>query len=130
MRLPGECWLCFAVLWMGLLHGVVLAQSAAVDVPLTPWLMRVHQASRQSVYTGTFVVSAGANMASARIWHVCDGAQQLERVEPLSGTTRTIFAEIGPSHHVFPPIQSRHCRSARVVGFVSWIAQVQRFGDR
>ncbi len=91
MRLPGQCWLCFAVLWMGLLHGVVLAQSAAVDVPLTPWLMRVHQASRQSVYTGTFVVSAGANMASARIWHVCDGAQQLERVEPLSGTTRTIF---------------------------------------
>jgi sigma-E factor negative regulatory protein RseB len=53
--------------------------------------MRVHQAARQSVYTGTFVVSVGGNMASARIWHVCDGNQQLERVEPLSGTPRAIF---------------------------------------
>lgn len=79
------------VLWLCLLHGAVLAQPAAIDVPLTPWLMRVHQASRQSVYTGTFVVSAGANMASARIWHVCEGNQQLERVEPLSGTARAIF---------------------------------------
>lgn len=91
MRLSGQRCLLFVVLWLSFLHGAVVAQSAAVDVPLTPWLMRVHQASRQSVYTGTFVVSAGANMASARIWHVCDGTQQLERVEPLSGTTRTIF---------------------------------------
>jgi sigma-E factor negative regulatory protein RseB len=51
----------------------------------------VHQAARQSVYTGTFVVSSGNNMASARIWHVCDGIQQLERVESLSGTPRAIF---------------------------------------
>ncbi|MFZ2305715.1 MAG: MucB/RseB C-terminal domain-containing protein [Rhodoferax sp.] len=61
------------------------------DSPLNVWLMRVHQAARQSVYTGTFVVSSGGNMASARIWHVCDGAQQLERVETLSGTPRAIF---------------------------------------
>ncbi len=61
------------------------------DSSLNAWLMRVHQAARQSVYTGTFVVSSGGNMASARIWHVCDGAQQLERVETLSGTPRAIF---------------------------------------
>lgn len=67
------------------------AQAAGPDIPLNAWLMRVHQAARQSVYTGTFVVSAGGNMASARIWHVCDGAQQLERVESLSGTPRAIF---------------------------------------
>jgi sigma-E factor negative regulatory protein RseB len=66
-------------------------QPAIAEVPLNAWLMRVHQAARQSVYTGTFVVSAGGNMASARIWHVCDGAQQLERVETLSGTPRAIF---------------------------------------
>ncbi len=58
---------------------------------MTTWLMRVHQAARQSVYTGTFVVSSSAGMASARIWHVCDGAQQLERVESLSGTPRAVF---------------------------------------
>lgn len=69
----------------------VRAQPVGADTSLNAWLIRVHQAARQSVYTGTFVVSAGGNMASARIWHVCDGTQQLERVESLSGTPRAIF---------------------------------------
>jgi len=71
--------------------GEVSQPIGSTETPLNAWLMRVHQAARQSVYTGTFVVSAGGNMASARIWHVCDGAQQLERVETLSGTPRAIF---------------------------------------
>jgi sigma-E factor negative regulatory protein RseB len=66
-------------------------QPVAAEVSLNTWLMRVHQAARQSVYTGTFVVSAGGNMVSARIWHVCDGVHQIERVEPLSGIPRAIF---------------------------------------
>lgn len=75
-----------------LVQGPVLAQTAAsTDATLNAWLMRVHQAARQSVYTGTFVVSSSAGMASARIWHVCDGSQQMERVESLSGTPRAIF---------------------------------------
>jgi sigma-E factor negative regulatory protein RseB len=53
--------------------------------------MRMHEASRQRAYTGTFVVSAGAQTASARIWHICDGNQQMERVEPLSGPPRSTF---------------------------------------
>ncbi len=69
----------------------VMAQSAAVDAPINVWLMRLHEASRQRTYTGTFVVSAGGNMASARIWHICDGTQQMERVESLSGTPRSTF---------------------------------------
>lgn len=68
-----------------------VSPAGGVETPLNTWLMRVHQAARQSVYTGTFVVSAGGNLASARIWHVCDGAQQLERVETLSGVPRAIF---------------------------------------
>jgi len=69
----------------------VQAQSTNTDSALNAWLIRVHQAARQSVYTGTFVVSSGSSMVSARIWHVCDGAQQLERVETLSGVPRAIF---------------------------------------
>jgi sigma-E factor negative regulatory protein RseB len=69
----------------------VLAQSVATESSLNAWLLRVHQAARQSVYTGTFVVSSSGGMASARIWHVCDGTEQLERVESLSGTPRAIF---------------------------------------
>ena len=79
---------------LALLLAVVCGQSLAQaggDPALNAWLSRVHQAARQSVYTGTFVVSSGSNMASARIWHVCDGSQQLERVETLSGIPRAIF---------------------------------------
>ena len=79
------------VLLLAVVCGQALAQPAGGDPALGAWLNRVHQAARQSVYTGTFVVSSGSNMASARIWHVCDGSQQLERVETLSGIPRAIF---------------------------------------
>ncbi|HKO90875.1 MAG TPA: MucB/RseB C-terminal domain-containing protein [Polyangiaceae bacterium] len=56
------------------------------------WLQRMHAASRQRSYSGTFVVSAeGGNLSSARIWHVCEGDLQLERVEVLSGPPRSTF---------------------------------------
>jgi sigma-E factor negative regulatory protein RseB len=55
------------------------------------WLVRIHDASRRRAYTGTFVVSVGSDMASARIWHVCDGEQQMERVESLTGAPRSTF---------------------------------------
>lgn len=58
---------------------------------LSDWLMRLHEASRQRTYIGTFVVSSGEQLATARIWHVCDGKQQMERVETLSGTPRSTF---------------------------------------
>ena len=79
----------------------VAAQVPAVSVPLAAspaevrslndWLMRMHQASVNRSYVGTFVVSAGGNMSSAKIWHVCEGAQQVERVETLTGAPRSIF---------------------------------------
>jgi sigma-E factor negative regulatory protein RseB len=53
------------------------------------WLMRMHEASRQRAYIGTLVVSAGASMSASRIWHVCDGEQQMERVDTLTGAPRT-----------------------------------------
>lgn len=53
--------------------------------------MRVHEASRVSAYVGTFVVSASGTLSSARIWHVCDGEQQVERIEALSGAPRSTF---------------------------------------
>ncbi|MCD8514887.1 MAG: MucB/RseB C-terminal domain-containing protein [Burkholderiaceae bacterium] len=53
------------------------------------WLERLHAASRQRAYMGTFVVSSGSDMAASKIWHVCDGVQQMERIETLTGTPRT-----------------------------------------
>ncbi len=73
------------------------ASAAAAEVAQAPrdisdWLLRLHEASRKRAYIGTFVVSSSAgNMSSARIWHVCDGDQQIERVEALTGAPRTVF---------------------------------------
>ena len=58
---------------------------------INDWLMRMHEASRKRAYIGTFVVSSGGTMSSAKIWHVCEGNQQMERVETLTGAPRSIF---------------------------------------
>jgi len=64
----------------------------APALSVVDWLQRMHAASRQRSYSGTFVVSAaGGNLSSARIWHVCEGDLQLERVEVLSGPPRSTF---------------------------------------
>ena len=61
------------------------------ELSISEWLTRMHAASRRRSYIGTFVVSSGANMSSAKIWHVCDGELQVERVESLSGDPRSTF---------------------------------------
>ena len=58
---------------------------------LNGWLLRMHEASTNQSYIGVFVVSAGGNMSSAKIWHMCEGKQQVERVETLTGAPRSIF---------------------------------------
>ena len=69
--------------------------SSAGEAPalgVVEWLQRMHAASRQRSYAGTFVVSAEAgNLSSARIWHVCEGDLQMERIEALSGPPRSTF---------------------------------------
>lgn len=72
------------------------AQPTSADYGVTQrsvgeWLLRMHQASTKRAYVGTFVVSTDGSMASARIWHVCDGEQQMERVESLTGAPRSTF---------------------------------------
>jgi sigma-E factor negative regulatory protein RseB len=70
--------------------GAAWAQPAQpAERSVTEWLNRLHEASRQRAYMGTLVVSAGANMSASRIWHVCDGNQQMERVDTLTGAPRT-----------------------------------------
>lgn len=67
-------------------------QAAARERSISEWLLRMHEASRRRAYIGTLVVSSsGGNMSSARVWHVCDGVQQMERVESLSGAPRSTF---------------------------------------
>jgi sigma-E factor negative regulatory protein RseB len=69
----------------------VQAQNAspASTRSVNEWLTRMHEASRQRAYMGTLVVSSGAAMSASRIWHICDGTQQMERVDTLTGAPRT-----------------------------------------
>lgn len=67
------------------------AEAKAPERNISEWLTRMHEASRRRAYIGTFVVSSGTSMSSAKIWHVCDGDQQLERVETLTGAPRSTF---------------------------------------
>ncbi len=67
------------------------ADGKAAQRSVGEWLMRMHEASRGRAYVGTFVVYAGGTISSARIWHVCDGDQQMERVESLTGAPRSTF---------------------------------------
>ena len=68
--------------------------SAAGEVTLSinDWLLNMHEAAmKKRSYIGTLVQSSAQGMGSARIWHACDGAQQMERVETLTGAPRSTF---------------------------------------
>ena len=65
--------------------------AAAEPKSINDWLLRLHELSKQRSYIGTYVVSSGGQMHSAKIWHVCEGAQQIERVESLTGAPRSTF---------------------------------------
>lgn len=90
------------VLWALFATNLVAAQTSPATPPnptttgpeaksVNDWLMRMHQASKNRAYIGTYVVSAGGSMSSAKIWHVCEGNQQIERVETLTGAPRSTF---------------------------------------
>lgn len=66
------------------------AKPAAPELDLNQWLLRMHNASSRKAYVGTFVVmSAAGGMYSSRIWHVCDGDVQMERIDALTGPPRS-----------------------------------------
>lgn len=88
------------------------AAPAPVERSILQWIERMHSAPCARPYAGTFVVLAASGaMASSRIWHACEGAQQMERVEALSGTPRTIFRRNDEVRTFWP--QSRVVRSDR-----------------
>lgn len=90
-RRSWKLWSAAGMLALGLWQPA-LAQTSAGAAPsrsVTEWLTRMHEASRQRAYTGTLVVSSASTMSASRIWHVCDGTQQMERVETLTGAPRS-----------------------------------------
>jgi sigma-E factor negative regulatory protein RseB len=82
-------WACAGGWSAAVLAQGAVSPGAAPARSVTEWLARMHEASRQRSYIGTLVVSSGSAMSASKIWHVCDGTQQMERVETLTGVPRT-----------------------------------------
>ena len=83
------------------------AANASAEQPRTvaEWLARLQRAARVPAYSGTFVVSAPeGELSSARIWHACQGEQEIERVDNLSGAPRTTYRR-GNDVLIFQPGQ-------------------------
>ena len=66
------------------------------------WLMRIHEAAGRRNFQGTFVVSTGASVSSARIAHYCDGRNQFERIETMDGQLRRVFRHNDLVHTLWP----------------------------
>jgi sigma-E factor negative regulatory protein RseB len=92
--------------------GMVPAHKPVAEWTVRDWLERLHAASRQRAYMGTFVVSNGSDIAVSKIWHVCDGVQQLERIETLTGTPRTTLRR-NDEVRTFVPDQKRVLKERR-----------------
>lgn len=88
------------------------AASKAPERSISEWLMRMHEASRVRSYVGTLVVSSNTGgMSTARIWHACDGGQQVERVESLTGAPRSTLRRNGEVTTILP--ESRLVRTEK-----------------
>ena len=70
---------------------VNVAPAAREPKSINDWLLRLHETSKRHSYVGTYVVSSGGQIQSAKIWHVCEGTQQMERVDNLTGAPRSTF---------------------------------------
>jgi sigma-E factor negative regulatory protein RseB len=66
------------------------------------WLSQIHAAASRQNYQGTFVISGGGNVASARMAHFCEGSNQYERVESLDGQARNVYRNNDVVHTVWP----------------------------
>ncbi len=69
------------------------AQSGAPngEPQVRAWLLRIHEAASHRNFQGTFVVTGGGAVSSARIAHFCEGPNQFERSETLDGQARLVY---------------------------------------
>jgi sigma-E factor negative regulatory protein RseB len=66
-------------------------EGAAQAREVRAWLLRIHAAASHRNFQGTFVVSGGGSVSSARIAHFCEGPNQFERSESLDGQARHVY---------------------------------------
>ena len=85
-----------------LANGPAAAPPASAPADMRAWLLRIHDAASRQNFQGTFVVSGGGSVASARIVHFSEGHDQYERIESLDGRQRKVFRHNDVVHTVWP----------------------------
>ena len=80
----------------------VATEPTAAAPEVRAWLMRIHEAASHRNFQGTFVVSGGGAVSSARIAHFRDGLNQYERSESLDGQARYVYRRNELVHTVWP----------------------------
>jgi sigma-E factor negative regulatory protein RseB len=89
--------------WQAYAAPVAEAASAAAHAgDVRSWLLRIHEAAGHRNFQGTFVVSGGGTVSSARIVHYCEGPNQFERSETLDGQPRRVFRHNDVVHTLWP----------------------------
>ena len=96
-----------ALAWTVLAHaapacGQPMPAASAPQSDVRSWLLRIHDAAGRRNFQGTFVVSGGGYVASARISHFCEGPNQYERIESLDGKQRKVYRYNEVVHTVWP----------------------------
>lgn len=102
-----------ALLWCaGGVLGLAVAGQPQYGPPqrgIEEWLERLQHGTTVASYVGIYVVSSASGaMSSARIWHACEGREQLERVDTLTGAPRSTFRDNDQVTTLLP--QSRRMR--------------------
>jgi sigma-E factor negative regulatory protein RseB len=120
-----------ALAWAALAHagptcGQPLTNGAAPQTDVRSWLLRIHDAAGRRNFQGTFVVSGGGNVASARISHFCEGPNQYERIESLDGRQRKVYRHNDVVHTVWP---SSHIAMIEQRGMLSSFPALLQAGD-
>ena len=100
LAMAGGFWTAVSGAWAQ--AGAGAAEPAASAREVRAWLMRIHDAAGHRNFQGTFVVSGGGAVSSARIAHFCEGPNQYERSESLDGQARFVFRHNNLVHTVWP----------------------------
>jgi sigma-E factor negative regulatory protein RseB len=95
------------LLWAALAWPGASAQAADEARVVAPqevrtWLLSIHEAAQRHNFQGTFVVSSGGVVSSARIAHFRQGSNEFEHSESLNGPTRHVYRHNDVVHTVWP----------------------------
>ena len=120
-----------ALAWVALAHaapvcGQPLSAASAPQSDVRSWLLRIHDAAGRRNFQGTFVVSGGGNVASARISHFCEGPNQYERIESLDGKQRKVYRYNDVVHTIWP---ASHIAMIEQRGMLSSFPALLQAGD-